>query len=212
MPTNWTITKDFAFCYGHRVWTQKLNPDLVGSAGTGCQCRHLHGHQALVRVSLGGDRLHEGMVTDFKHLGWLKDFLDCWVDHKFIIDLSDPLFPDLVLRPAGSVGPLQESTASFLESKCSPVWGSAEQATGTPPAWIPTIPATSAPAVCELLSGLLIVDFTPTSENLSKWLFDIVAARMDSLTYGVTKVEWYETPKSCATYSGPATPLGLKHA
>ena len=91
---SWKIAKQFDFCYGHRVWSQKLNKEF--SLDNRCVCRHLHGHQGKVIVYLEDDELVDGMVTDFKHLNWFKKFLDDTLDHKFIIDKSDPMFNSIV--------------------------------------------------------------------------------------------------------------------
>lgn len=94
--SKWMIDKQFDFCYGHRVWSQKLEGSFCESGDTRCKCRHLHGHQGKVHVFLESEELERGMVTDFKHLGWLKNFLDDNLDHKFILDLNDPLFDNIV--------------------------------------------------------------------------------------------------------------------
>ncbi|MFB1007956.1 MAG: 6-carboxytetrahydropterin synthase, partial [Sulfurospirillum sp.] len=90
----WQISKEFDFCYGHRVWSQQLDSEF---SLTGClACRHLHGHQGKVIVYLQSSELKDGMVTDFHHLNWFKLFLDNTLDHKFIIDIHDPLFATLL--------------------------------------------------------------------------------------------------------------------
>ncbi len=86
----WEIAKQFDFCYGHRVWSQTL--DVEFSMDSCLACRHLHGHQGRLMVYLSSDKLENGMVTDFHHLNWFKHFLDSTLDHKFIIDINDPLF------------------------------------------------------------------------------------------------------------------------
>ena len=53
----------------------------------------------------------------------------------------------------------------------------------------------------EYLESFFIVDFTPTSENLSGWLYDIVESVMAHLA-SVHSIEWNETPKSKAVYYG----------
>lgn len=89
------IAKQFDFCYGHRVWSQSLNP--IFSLDSCLKCRHLHGHQGTINIFLEAEELKEGMVTDFKHLNWFKKWLDDTLDHKFIMDINDPalgsLFP-----------------------------------------------------------------------------------------------------------------------
>ena len=91
---HWKISKEFEFCYGHRVWSQTLNIDF--SLDACLKCRHLHGHQGKVIVYLESNELNNSMVTDFKHLNWFKAFLDDVLDHKFILDINDPLFSTLV--------------------------------------------------------------------------------------------------------------------
>ena len=90
----WKISKEFDFCYGHRVWSQTLNTEF---SLDGClKCRHLHGHQGKILVYLEASELKDGMVTDFKHLNWFKQFIDDVLDHKFILDVNDPLFSTLL--------------------------------------------------------------------------------------------------------------------
>ena len=52
----------------------------------------------------------------------------------------------------------------------------------------------------EILEGFFIVDFVPTSENLSKWLHYIVQHRLEEFNVKVQRVEFWETPKSRSTY------------
>ena len=62
------------------------------------------------------------------------------------------------------------------------------------------------PAEREVLEGLVVVDFVPTSENLAKFIFDWVSMRMaehckeEEIT--VQSVVFEETPKSSSTYTG----------
>ncbi|ACO03817.1 MAG TPA: 6-carboxytetrahydropterin synthase [Persephonella sp.] len=93
------ITKRFKFEAGHRVWKQNL------SSGKGAKlmadeippnpCINIHGHSYKVEVTVGSDKLNEQeMVIDFYHIkSALKDLIDNQLDHSFIIDKNDPLFP-----------------------------------------------------------------------------------------------------------------------
>ncbi|MFA7083473.1 MAG: 6-carboxytetrahydropterin synthase, partial [Arcobacteraceae bacterium] len=51
----------------------------------------------------------------------------------------------------------------------------------------------------ELYTGYVIVDFVPTSENISAWLLEIIAKKMKPLGVKVSHVEFFETPKSKST-------------
>ena len=170
----WEISKEFDFCYGHRVWSQSLNTEF---SLDGClMCRHLHGHQGKVRVYLKSDTLESGMVTDFKHLNWFKKFLDDILDHKFIIDINDPLFKTLL--PSIE----KKDLISFEEGYKRVNLSDFEN------------------EILELYESYIIVDFVPTSENISAWLLKIVQEKMKKIDIKVSKIEFLETPKSKSTF------------
>ena len=170
----WNISKQFDFCYGHRVWSQELNIDF--SLDECLMCRHLHGHQAKILVHLESDTLKNGMVTDFKHLNWFKKFLDDVIDHKFIIDINDPLYSTLL-----------------------PLYKDGNNLNNMPQNYkIPdlTILKNQPTHIKEMYEGYIIVDFVPTSENLSAWLLKIVQDKMSKINIKVSHLEYFETPKS----------------
>ncbi len=170
----WEIAKQFDFCYGHRVWSQTLNAEF--SMDSCLACRHLHGHQGRLIVYLSSDTLTQGMVTDFHHLNWFKQFLDSFVDHKFIIDINDPLFSTLLPHFADKNN-LIVSEDGFKRVDLETLKGEPEH-------------------IFEMYEGYIIVGFVPTSENISAWLMEIVAKKMSRIGVEVSKVELYETPKS----------------
>jgi 6-pyruvoyltetrahydropterin/6-carboxytetrahydropterin synthase len=181
MMGKWVIDKTIEFCYGHRVWTQKLNSEY--SDDLLCACRHLHGHEGKIQVHLTGDGLDPtGMVTDFRHLEWLKKWINANVDHQFILDIDDPLFKQLV----GSGYDLYEVMVTGTDYKAGWKINLKDTIPGTPE--------------YEYKEGFFIVDFVPTSENLSKWMAELVQVKMDPLNVKVDSIEWWETPKSRSIY------------
>lgn len=182
----WKISKQFNFAYGHRVYTQKLEKEFA--LDRQCVCRHLHGHEAEVHVHLEGDELDaQGMVTDFLHLSWLKKFFDETVDHKFIVDVRDPLYDKLV---GISLSQLSHVFVPETEHWAGDIIHP------------PYLYANFDEVEREYYESFFIVDFIPTSENLAKWTYDLVSAKMSKIGVKVAEVEWWETPKSCARYSG----------
>lgn len=173
----WNISKEFDFCYGHRVWSQELNPDF--SLDSCLVCRHLHGHQGKVVIHLEATKLKNGMVTDFKHLNWFKQFLDSTLDHKFIIDINDPLYETLLphYKYKDNLISHKEGFKTFDLNiiKNEPIH------------------------INEMYEGFIIVDFVPTSENLSAWLLNIIQEKMNQIDIKVSHVEFLETPKSKST-------------
>jgi 6-pyruvoyltetrahydropterin/6-carboxytetrahydropterin synthase len=177
---SWVIDKTFEFCYGHRVHTQVLNGKYA--ADLKAACRHLHGHEGKMQVFLTGDNLdNTGMITDFRHLEWLKKWINEFIDHQFIIDRADPLYSKLV----GNVDlvPVYVPDTNFIAGY-NPVLGH--------------LAAESADF--EMAEGFLVVDFVPTSEKLSEWMANIVEAKMSALNVRVKQIDWWETPKSRSTY------------
>ncbi|WP_151944196.1 6-carboxytetrahydropterin synthase [Aliarcobacter butzleri] len=170
----WEISKEFDFCYGHRVWSQTLNIDF--SLDACLKCRHLHGHQGKVIVYLESNELNNSMVTDFKHLNWFKAFLDDVLDHKFILDINDPLFSTLVPNIK------KEDLIKFDEGYFSINLTNFKN------------------EELELYESYVVVDYVPTSENLSAWFLKIVQEKMNGLNIKVSKIEFLETPKSKSTF------------
>ncbi|AXX91352.1 6-pyruvoyl tetrahydrobiopterin synthase [Malaciobacter molluscorum LMG 25693] len=174
---HWKISKEFDFCYGHRVWSQSLNTEF---SLDGClKCRHLHGHQGKIIVYLEANELDNGMVTDFKHLNWFKKFIDDILDHKFIIDINDPLFQTLLPNIK------KESLVKYEQGYYLVDLTKLEN---------------NQPHIIELYEGYVIVDFVPTSENLSAWFLKIVQNKMNKLNIKVSHIEFLETPKSKSTF------------
>ena len=75
-----TISKSFAFCYGHRLLDDKG------------KCRHLHGHSAKVTIFIESGKLDDkGMVCHFDDL---KNTIGTWIgenlDHVMLLSKNDP--------------------------------------------------------------------------------------------------------------------------
>jgi len=183
------IAKEFAFCYGHRVWSQKLNEEF--SLDNKCVCRHLHGHQGKVIVYLEGEELTDGMVTDFKHLNWFKKFLDDALDHKFIIDKNDPMYNAIIPQPA--------AFGLALDSDDN-VWPMNHNNLGYSIINPNVFKFLTNEEAVDILEGFVVVDFVPTSENLSAWMHKIAQAKMDKLGVKVAQIAFFETPKSQSNY------------
>lgn len=210
--TMFTIRKAFDFCYGHRVWPQQL--EVAFSGDIPCSCRHLHGHQGRVEVELCGSTLDtRGMITDFNNLNWLKVWLDRTIDHRMLLDVHDPLLPDLI--SGGQNMEMQE----FLTY----AWKRHSFGDGTSCYWQFDGFGAEQPkedvwekvrrrkdANREMLEGLTVVPFVPTSERLACFVFEYVEWNMQELLKAsvsnqrpiwVKSVKWEETPKSSSTYS-----------
>jgi len=182
----YTISKDIDFCFGHRVWVQNLDSEC--SLNRPLCCRRIHGHGGVITIFLSARELDsQQMVTDFGNLNWLKKFVDDYMDHRFILDRNDPLFhtfidDSLKLKPIYITG-IEEPVGHMVDLE-----------TGIDGV---SIAGTSA----EWYESFFVVDFVPTSENLSAYIFTITATKMKKLAK-VVRVDWHETPKTKATFEG----------
>jgi 6-pyruvoyltetrahydropterin/6-carboxytetrahydropterin synthase len=191
------ITKQFDFCYGHRVHNQTLDADL--SCDVSCACRHLHGHQGSVLISLEASKLEAGMVTDFHHLNWFKQFLDAYLDHKMILDINDPGLPGLLsglyTAPNGA-GWIHEKLAGKKNKNCEIRYPD-----------LGYVFDNSKQEYHDMILGLTLVNFVPTSENLSQFLYEVVSYKLleevDFLKdrVRVASVLFCETPKSSSLFT-----------
>lgn len=185
----WNIDKTIEFCYGHRVWSQKLNGEFAKDLQ--CACRHLHGHEGKVQVYLTADVLVDGMVTDFRHLEWLKKFIDTFIDHQFIIDRNDPAFYHIVQTSPETALAMEEIRVPGTDYVVAERIRS--RASNNNPA---------KEALDEITEGITIVNFVPTSENLARWMHEIVNAKMSKIGIECSQIDWWETPKSRSSYRG----------
>lgn len=80
-----SVTRLIHFCYGHR---------LLRYSG---KCRHLHGHNGLVEITLRSRSLDSlGMVVDSEEIkSKVRGWVDGELDHKLILNAQDPLIPAL---------------------------------------------------------------------------------------------------------------------
>lgn len=188
MAFKWEIDKEFHFEMGHRVWAQKLEHEHL-SISTDCACKHLHGHSYAIKVLLGADTLDQSaMVTDFKNLNFMKEFLDDALDHKFMIDVNDPMFcrvtgVDESCRSALSFQPNFTNLGVFLRSTVN----------------VDRIP--NLRGEDELYDSFIVVNFIPTSENICKYLKEYAQEKIGDVAT-VTALELWETKKSHCKYIG----------
>lgn len=182
-PYKWVIDKEFHFEMGHRVWAQELNrPDL--SIETACACKHLHGHSYVVKVFLGADELDQSaMVTDFKNLNFMKEFVDNVLDHKFMIDVNDPNFELITGVPVTELSKMGYSKIFTNLGELTNGY---------------ILPTPNHQSHCD---GFVLVDFVPTSENICKYLKHYAQERIGDFAT-VTAVELWETKKSHCRYEG----------
>lgn len=176
MSHKWIIDKEFHWEMGHRVWAQKLDrPDL--SLTTDCACKHLHGHSYCAKVFLGADELDQSqMVTDFKNLNFMKEFVDNVLDHKFMIDINDPNFEIIT-----GVHPSVVSDATNFSNLTDYV-------------------RHEDPDKLLHHTSFVLVDFVPTSENICKYIKLYAQERIGNFAI-VTSVELWETKKSHCRYA-----------
>lgn len=192
----WKIDKEFHFEAGHRVWSQELkHPDL--SISTDCACKHLHGHSYVLKVELESTTLDQsGMVTDFKNLNFMKEFIDNELDHKFIIDINDPNFELITSLSA-------DTTREYLK-----LYSHSPGMVNFVNLWtlwsmnsaLPYMVYNEKPNLLDHYRSFVIVEFVPTSENICKYLGLYAEEKIKDVAK-VSAVELWETKKSHCRYT-----------
>lgn len=159
-----TIHKDFSFVYGHRLWNQQVPP---------YPCRHLHGHSGKLRFTLEASRWENGMIFDFTALKPFKKILDDSFDHRFFMDIDDPLLLDWFQHYGLGLDDLHDWNGFYTVK-----------------------------SELEFFNSLVIVPFVPTSEELSKFFFCKINQWLSGITDRVTccSCTLLETESSGATY------------
>lgn len=192
------ISKKFNFEYAHRVHNQRLNSEFTDRGETKCACRHLHGHSGIVEVHLeevvtGKNITETGMVVDFKNLGFFKNFIDDYLDHKIILDKNDPLLPYEVpeIWSKGQAKLFEEylinDDRGFSTVNLNILTEKMDLDQNHPYDL----------ALIEKYEGIVFVDFVPTSENLAAWLLKIADEKIRKLeNVKVSSVDYWETQKS----------------
>jgi 6-pyruvoyltetrahydropterin/6-carboxytetrahydropterin synthase len=138
------------------------------------------------------------MVIDFNNLNWFKQWIDDYVDHKFLVDIEDPLlinflnvFEGFNFKQPKDIFTLDN--LNLLEIKKAFARFNKEELQKK----------IENPPLREFYESLVIVSFLPTAENISKWVYDVVDEFLKEQGFSqniLYKVEFFETPKSAARF------------
>lgn len=210
------ISKTFEFSAAHSVHSQRLNPEWAGSSYPKCRRLPGHGHNYRLVVYLRSEELDSSqMVTDFGHLKWLKEFIDDCFDHKLIVGTDDPAF-ELLFEKLGLIEE-ENLTVPFGKAQFTAVNSDFRVETGK----VDRIPIEKVKSYQfltfnsysseensplsdfyqRLIDGIALFKGSPTSENLSRFFYRFVSKNVEPLNVECSRVEIYETPTSCASYS-----------
>lgn len=109
------VTKEIRFCYGHRLLRY------------GGPCRHLHGHNGKLEVTLAGEELDERhMLVDFDDVKRaVKTWVDENLDHRMLLAADDPILPKI--QALGEPCYVFEGNPT-AENICRVVFGKAREA------------------------------------------------------------------------------------
>ena len=194
------IDKQFNWEAGHRVWSQELDKKYTSRGDTCTACRYPHGHSYRMKVFLeeivpGMNIQNTGMVTDFKHLGFVKDFIDDVLDHKTLLDINDPLNAESLIWLLDDD---ENIDFDLLHKMPEGYWiADLTRIIKTMEKFNSDIDSPKNKAILEKYQGVVLVDFIPTSENIANWLLEIIQEKLKDLeNVRVKAVELWETPKS----------------
>jgi 6-pyruvoyltetrahydropterin/6-carboxytetrahydropterin synthase len=142
----------------------------------GGKCRNLHGHRYLVEAVCAGELAAAGHER-----GMVIDF--AFLKEEMVGVIHDNCDHAIVLWSGDPL--LGALTDEVGESHTAPAAGS---------------------RVASPFGPILILPFTPTAENLARYWFEQLKPRIAARTGDraeLIEVRVWETPNTCATYSGP---------
>lgn len=189
----YTIEKTFdGFDVGHRVCNQDLDFCFTDVGNREPKCLRFHGHSAKIKVKLGSDQLiKHGVVVDYNEIGFVKDLIRQLFDHRTMIWSNDPIFKEIYL-------PLAEKSKLVLfdTEYCTQNFKAQKFKLDDVEDYVK-----------DLFNSFTVLSFTSTSENISKWLFEVVKTKildynkLNNTNVKVLSVSYLETDHSEATYS-----------
>ena len=169
------IQKSYSFCYGHRVWNQ----ELIDTTQM-CRCRQIHGHLAKIDLKLTALEMVRGMVVDFNELKPFKRWIDETLDHRFLMDIEDPLLDHWL-------GMLNLNLDDF---KCfGDYWK------------VDTVVTWWDDALREMAQSLVLIDGVPTSERLVVLVKDVAEGFVKPFDCDIESVRWWESDTSFAEWN-----------
>lgn len=184
------ITKKINFVAGHRVHSQNL-PKSLGPN----KCRFLHGHEYMLELFITSDLDESGMVLDFTFFNYLNDFIQRFIDHKFILDINDPLFDSITgVNKLDCSKCLVYYTITEIDGKIELVSTDKEKSLFS------KFNRYYEEFSNEHKQSFIFVDFVPTAENLCNWFVKIFD-RMKTIglipaKIQLSKIRLYETQKA----------------
>ncbi len=215
------ICKEFTFSAAHSIYSQRLLKGLADDTYPKCRRLPGHGHNYKVLIYLKSESLDSSqMVTDFGHLKWFKVFLKEFLDHKLIVGMEDKPFFFLlekldILKDGKIVIPKiggGEPEAKMLTvNKYYEI--EKEEFHPVPVSEIKDYhfltfsdfnPRNTENFKLDFyqrfFDGIAFFSGSPTSENLSRFIFKLVNKKMEKLKIKCSKVSIYETESSFASY------------
>ena len=190
------ITKKINFVAGHRVHSQNL-PKSLGPN----KCRFLHGHEYMLELFITSDLDESGMVLDFTFFNYLNDFIQRFIDHRFILDINDPLFDSITGVTSKKIAKcLVYYTITVIDGKIELVSTDKENSLFSKFNRYSLFNNCYKEFSDEHKQSFIIVDFVPTAENLCNWFVKIFD-RMKTIGLIPTKIQLskirlYETQKA----------------
>ncbi len=185
-PTKrWVITREFDISYACRVWTDYDD-----------KRRRIHGQRDTVTVSIE--------THDSEHFEWIESFINEQLDLRFLLDLEDPWFAQItnakpVFKEGNPVALSATQTLNTKEGREIKAIAVHVPETDKLIGYTLDVSDLSGPEK-EFYEGFFLVHFSPTSENLTEWLYDCIQAKMSLVDVKVTRVALNETRKSAVEF------------